>query len=88
MCLENFPFVGWSRGWYAEDTENNYDSMASSLNGNVNALKEENNNSKMYDDLNKTIRGAYEMALLVKRNRYDQNILDEPNTKYQIPNTK
>lgn len=24
-----FPFVGWSRGWYAEDTENNYDKMVS-----------------------------------------------------------
>ncbi len=22
-----FPFVGWSRGWYAEDTEHNYDSL-------------------------------------------------------------
>ena len=20
-----FPFVGWTRGWYAEDTENNFD---------------------------------------------------------------
>ena len=76
-----FPFVGWSRGWYAEDTENNYDAMTSSLNGNVNALKEENKNSKMYKDLNKTIHGAFEMALLVKRNKYDQNILDKPNIK-------
>ncbi len=22
-----FSFVGWSRGWYAEDTENNYSAM-------------------------------------------------------------
>jgi hypothetical protein len=22
-----FPFVGWTRGWYAEDTENNFDKM-------------------------------------------------------------
>jgi len=22
-----FPFVGWSRGWYAEDTQNNYNAM-------------------------------------------------------------
>ena len=29
-----FPFVGWTRGLYAEDTENNYDAMTSSLNGN------------------------------------------------------
>ena len=22
-----FPFVGWSRGWYAEDTQNNFQDM-------------------------------------------------------------
>jgi hypothetical protein len=22
-----FPFVGWSRGWYAEDTQNNYEAL-------------------------------------------------------------
>jgi nitrite reductase/ring-hydroxylating ferredoxin subunit/multimeric flavodoxin WrbA len=76
-----FPFVGWTRGWYAEDTENNYDAMVSSLNENTNTLKEENKNSKMYEDLIKTIHGAFEMALLVKRNRYDQNILDRLNNK-------
>ena len=37
-----------------------YDAMASSLNGDVNSLKEENKNSKMYKDLVKTIRGAFE----------------------------
>ncbi len=69
-----FPFVGWSRGWYAEDTENNYDEMMSGLSVNSNTVKE-SKNSKMYKDLVKTINGAFEMALLVKQNRYDQNVL-------------
>ena len=69
-----FPFVGWTRGWYAEDTENNYDEMMSGLRVNSNTVKE-SKNSKMYKDLVKTINGAFEMALLVKQNRYDQNVL-------------
>lgn len=72
-----FPFIDWTRGWYAEDTENNYDAMTSSLNENANTLKVENKNSKMHKDLIKTIHGAFEMALLLKRNKYDQNILDK-----------
>jgi nitrite reductase/ring-hydroxylating ferredoxin subunit/multimeric flavodoxin WrbA len=76
-----FPFVGWTRGWYAEDTENNYGEMTSSLNGNIGNLKEESKNSKMYKDLIKTIYGAFEMALLVKRNRYDQTVLYKSNNK-------
>lgn len=71
-----FPFVGWTRGWYAEDTENNHDEMISSLNMNTGATKV-SKNSKMHNDLVKTIKGALEMALLVKRNRYDQNVLAE-----------
>jgi nitrite reductase/ring-hydroxylating ferredoxin subunit/multimeric flavodoxin WrbA len=69
-----FPFVGWTRGWYAEDTENNYDSMASSLAINTNTTKE-SINSKLNKDLIKTIKGAFEMALLLKQNRYDQKVL-------------
>jgi hypothetical protein len=76
-----FPFVGWTRGWYAEDTENNYGEMTSSLNGNIDNLKEESKNSKLYKDLIKTIYGAFEMALLVKRNRYDQTVLYKSNNK-------
>jgi nitrite reductase/ring-hydroxylating ferredoxin subunit/multimeric flavodoxin WrbA len=76
-----FPFVGWTRGWYAEDTENNYGEMTSSLNGNIDTLKEDSKNSKMYKDLIKTIYGAFEMALLVKRNRYDQTVLYKSNNK-------
>jgi nitrite reductase/ring-hydroxylating ferredoxin subunit/multimeric flavodoxin WrbA len=74
FILGKFPFVGWTRGWYAEDTENNYDEMMSGLSVNSNTVKE-SKNSKMYKDLVKTINGAFEMALLVKQNRYDQNVL-------------
>ncbi|HYZ50351.1 MAG TPA: flavodoxin family protein, partial [Nitrososphaeraceae archaeon] len=56
-----FPFVGWARGWYAEDTENNYDKM-----------KE---NEPMRQDINKTISGAVEMSRLIKQNRYDECVL-------------
>ncbi len=55
--------------------------MASSLNENAPTLKDKNRNSKVCKDLVKTIHGAFEMALFVKRNRYDQNILDKSNNK-------
>ena len=77
-----FPFVGWTRGWYAEDTENNYDALMASLNHGIenNRTEEEEEeivkNSQMYKDMVKTIHGAFEMALLIKRNRYDQNVLN------------
>ena len=58
-----FPFVGWSRGWYAEDTENNYDIM---MNSKESLLKK---------DITRTILGAVEMAKLVKRNKYDEHVL-------------
>ncbi len=75
-----FPFVGWTRGWYAEDTENNYDALMASLNQGIenNRTEEEEivKNSQMYKDMVKTIHGAFEMALIIKRNRYDQNVLN------------
>lgn len=73
-----FPFVGWTRGWYAEDTENNHEEMISSLNTNTGATKERKN-FEMNKDLVNTINGAIEMALLVKQNRYDQNVLPKNN---------
>jgi nitrite reductase/ring-hydroxylating ferredoxin subunit/multimeric flavodoxin WrbA len=76
-----FPFVGWTRGWYAEDTENNHGAMTSSLKGNIDTLKEEDKDSEMYKDLLKTIHGAFEMALLIKRNRYDQSLLCKSNSR-------
>jgi nitrite reductase/ring-hydroxylating ferredoxin subunit/multimeric flavodoxin WrbA len=58
-----FPFVGWTRGWYAEDTENNFDKMK--------------NNEHMQQDIIKTINGAVEMSRLVKENRYDERVLEQ-----------
>jgi nitrite reductase/ring-hydroxylating ferredoxin subunit/multimeric flavodoxin WrbA len=57
-----FPFVGWSRGWYAEDTENNYDKM--------------NSSQQMYRDIERTMHGAIQMSKLIKENRYDECILN------------
>jgi nitrite reductase/ring-hydroxylating ferredoxin subunit/multimeric flavodoxin WrbA len=58
-----FPFVGWSRGWYAEDTENNYNSMISDY------------GAAMRKDIVRTVTGAVEMSKLVKENRYDEQII-------------
>ena len=55
--------MGWSRGWYAEDMENNYDDMMSS------------NESPMKRDIMRTVLGAVEMAALVKKNKYDEHVL-------------
>jgi len=58
-----FPFVGWTRGWYAEDTENNFDKMK--------------DNEHMGQDIIKTISAAVEMSKLVKENRYDESVLKQ-----------
>ena len=55
--------------------------MASRLNQDTNTLKEENKNSKMYKDVIKTIHSTLEIALLLKRNKFDQNILDKSENK-------
>jgi multimeric flavodoxin WrbA len=57
-----FPFVGWSRGWYAEDTENNFDKMQ--------------NSQQNEQDIEKTILSAVQMSKLVKENRYDECVLN------------
>jgi multimeric flavodoxin WrbA/nitrite reductase/ring-hydroxylating ferredoxin subunit len=61
-----FPFVGWTRGWYAEDTENNFDKMK--------------DNEHMRRDIIRTISGAVEMSRLVKENRYDECVLKQVHT--------
>jgi nitrite reductase/ring-hydroxylating ferredoxin subunit/multimeric flavodoxin WrbA len=61
-----FPFVGWTRGWYAEDTENNFDKMK--------------DNEHMRRDITRTISGAVEMSRLVKENRYDECVLKQVHT--------
>ena len=58
-----FPFVGWSRGWYAEDMENNYDKMISDY------------GSAMRADIMRMVLGAVEMSKLVRNNKYDENVL-------------
>src|SRR5690348_1892039 len=58
-----FPFVGWTRGWYAEDTENNFDNMK--------------DNEHMRQDIIKTISAAVEMSKLVKENHYDERVLKQ-----------
>jgi multimeric flavodoxin WrbA/nitrite reductase/ring-hydroxylating ferredoxin subunit len=58
-----FPFVGWTRGWYAEDTENNLDKMKT--------------NKHMQQDIIKTVNGAVEMSRLIKENRYDERVLKQ-----------
>jgi nitrite reductase/ring-hydroxylating ferredoxin subunit/multimeric flavodoxin WrbA len=69
-----FSFVGWSRGWYAEDTENNYSSMIGE--------DRKSNNSKpnpsvlMREDIMRTVRGAIEMSRLISNNRYDEKVLN------------
>ena len=58
-----FPFVGWSRGWYAEDTENNYEKMMTA------------NKSAMKRDIARTILGAVEMSKLLRKNKYDERVV-------------
>jgi nitrite reductase/ring-hydroxylating ferredoxin subunit/multimeric flavodoxin WrbA len=62
-----FPFVGWTRGWYAEDTENNFDKMK--------------DNEHMRQDIIKTLSAAVEMSRLVKQNRYDEHVLKRVSTR-------
>ena len=57
-----FPFVGWSRGWYAEDTENN--------------VSDSTRSPAFRQDIMRTVSGAIEMSRLVKRNRYDERVLE------------
>ena len=62
LVFGKFPFVGWSRGWYAEDTENNVPDSAGSE-----AFKR---------DIMRTVSGAIEMSRLVKKGRYDERVLE------------
>ena len=53
-----FPFVGWSRGWYAEDTEHNYKSLKEWVPRYQNATP--------ISDTESLVDNAVDMALLVK----------------------
>jgi nitrite reductase/ring-hydroxylating ferredoxin subunit/multimeric flavodoxin WrbA len=62
-----FTFVGWSRGWYAEDTENNYEKMDA--------------NHHMKKDIERAMKGAVEMSKLIRGNRYDERVLLSESTR-------
>ena len=53
-----FPFVGWSRGWYAEDTENNYKALKE--------WKPRYQNATPYSDTENLVDNAVDMATLLK----------------------
>lgn len=63
FVLAKFPFVGWSRGWYAEDTENNFDTMK--------------NQTHFTNDVSTMVRNAVEMSELLRRNHYDEKLLNQ-----------
>jgi multimeric flavodoxin WrbA len=63
FVLGKFPFVGWSRGWYAEDTENNYDAMKKM--------------EQFGEDIRRTIRAALSMSDLVRKSCYDDTLLKQ-----------
>lgn len=51
-----FQFAGWTRGWYAEDTENNYNKMMS------------DEDAAMRTDIKRTVRGAVKISKLIREN--------------------
>ena len=61
FILGKFPFVSWSRGWYAEDTENN--------------LHEMDTKQRMKQNIITTVRGAVELSNLVGQSHYDELVL-------------
>lgn len=63
FVLGKFPFVGWSRGWYSEDTENNYNSMVSDP------------GAQMKTDIIRTVTSAVEMSKLITENSYDERLI-------------
>src|SRR5918994_3101234 len=67
-----FSFVGWSSGWYAEDTENNYSAMVGD-DGEDNSKP--NPSVMIREDIKRTVRGAIEMSRLISSNRYDEKVL-------------
>ena len=75
-----FPFAGWTRGWYSEDTENNYEEMMTRTNiiDNQDLIfkKKESISNIFYQDIIKTMINAVEMSQLVKRSTYDENVIN------------
>ena len=72
-----FPFVGWSRGWYREDTDHNYEEMTKHIKkyqyqSNKNQT---DNNNEFYKDIIKMINGLIELSNLIRQYNYDEKIL-------------
>jgi multimeric flavodoxin WrbA len=61
FAMAKFPFVGWSRGWYAEDAEHNFETMLE--------------NEQFKQDIARTVLGAVKLAQLLKKNRFDEELL-------------
>ena len=61
FSFAKFPFVGWSIGWYAEDTENNFGAL------------EKSNHFKI--DMEKMIRSSVEMSRMLKVTMHDEHLL-------------
>jgi nitrite reductase/ring-hydroxylating ferredoxin subunit/multimeric flavodoxin WrbA len=64
FVFAKFPFVGWSRGWYSEDTENNFDKM--------------NSEQQFETDISRMVRAAVEMSKLLRGSHYDEKLLEKP----------
>lgn len=60
-----YPFVGWSRGWYAEDTQNNSEEVQRNL----------RQDGTLKEDLIRTVKGAVEMARVIGKSKYDERVL-------------
>ena len=56
-----FPFVGWSRGWYAEDTQNNYNSLKT--------WEHRFQTATPTSDTENLVDNAIEMATLLRTNK-------------------
>lgn len=60
FSFAKFPFVGWSRGWYAEDTENNFEAL---------------DKSKQFKaDMEKMILSSVKMSMILKETRHDEYV--------------
>lgn len=57
FLFPKFPFVGWSRGWYAEDTENNFDNMS--------------RKEQFAGDIEAMVSNAVRLAELLRKTHYD-----------------
>ena len=71
-----FPFVGWTRGWYSEDTQHNYEEMTKQINKYQNQTNEKQTTyNEFYKDIIKMMKGVIELSKIVKQYNYDEKVL-------------